>query len=134
LAQRRFVWLSAMLIAGCIASGCRKNPNPVWQAEARSPDGVVVARARSLQGSERGNAYAATSVYLLRGSKDSVEVLDFDNSYGAMWLEMKWLTARHLEVSYGPTTSRDILSIDFQAVKVADVEISLRRGRAGSPR
>jgi hypothetical protein len=135
LGQRQFVLLSAIMTAACIGVfGCQKNPSTVWQVEARSPDGVVRATARGLQRSGPGSAYAATTVYLQRGSQDSVEVLGFDNSYGAMWLQMQWLAPRHLEVSYGPRTSRDILSVDFQAVKVADVEISLRRGRAGSPR
>lgn len=135
MGQHKTLVLSAALTAGCIWTfGCRQGPNAVWQTQARSPDSVVVATARSLPGRGRGNSSATTIVYLQRGSQDSVEVLNFDNSYGAMWLQMKWLTARHLEVSYGPTTSRDIISIDFQAVKVADVEISLRRGRPGSPR
>jgi hypothetical protein len=135
LTQRHLVLLSAIMTAVCIwAFGCQKNPYTVWQAEARSPDGVFLATARGLQSSGRRNAYATTSVYLQRESQDSVEVLGFDNNYGAMWLQMKWLTPRHLEVSYGPRTSSDIISVEFQVVKVADVEISLRRGRAGSPR
>jgi len=124
-----------MAITACVfAFGCDKNPYTVWRAEARSPDSVFLATALGQQWSGPGNAYAATSVYLKRGMQDSVEVLGFNNDYGAMWLRMQWLTPRHLEVTYGPKTSADSISVAFQAVKFMDVEISLRRGRAGSPR
>jgi len=135
MVQRHQVLRWAIATAATIgAFGCHKNPYTLWQADVRSPDGVYLATARGLQWSGPGSAYAATSVYLRQGPQDSVEVLDFDNEYGAMWLQMKWLTPRRLEVSYGPKTAADIISVDFQVVKVAGVEISLRRGRAGSPR
>ena len=126
-------WLG--LIAAAIgAFGCHRYPETIWQADARSPDGVYLATARGLQSGGPGNAPAATRVYLRQESQDSVEVLDFDDSYGAMWLQLRWLAPRHLEVSYGPKTSADIISISFQVVRVAGVDISLRHGRAGSPR
>lgn len=96
-------------------------------ARARSADGYWVATAYYKQWGGPGTASAATIVDLKQGSQPAQEVLEFshDNST-TMKLRMSWPDRRRLEVWYGPA-ERDSISVDFQAVRMADVEIDLRR-------
>jgi hypothetical protein len=44
-----------------------------------------------------------------------------------MNLKMEWLTPTHLEVTYGPGGSPgDEVNLDFQVVKIAGIDISVR--------
>jgi hypothetical protein len=56
-----------------------------------------------------------------------MEILGFSHQYSQMNLEMKWLTPTHLEVAYGPSTKQgDRVSLDFQVVKIAGIDVSVR--------
>jgi len=125
------------LIAGAVAActllcGCPescKEGGTTWSAEARSPDGLWLATARSQQWGGPGTAYDATTVYLkwIRGSQPPVEILGFSHQYATMNLKMEWVTPRHLNVIYGESErSGDKVEIDFQAIKCAAVEITVQ--------
>ena len=56
-----------------------------------------------------------------------MEILEFSHQYSRMNLEMNWLTPTHLEVAYGPSTKPgDQVSLDFQVVKIAGIDVSVR--------
>jgi hypothetical protein len=120
---------SLFVIGVCILfSSC--NPKTTWYAEVPSPDGYWVANARTDQYSGPGNAGLYTGVYLrrTRGQKDPIEILLLDQQEtGPITLKMDWLTPSHLEVTY---TSNP--SVDFQAVKAAGIEISVRELSIGT--
>ena len=120
--------ISVIIVAiGVFLAGCRDNPTTTWTSEARSPDGLWLATARSQQWSGPGNAYDATTVYLkwVRGSQPAVEILGFSHQYATMNLKMEWLTPTHLNVMYGESGKPgDHVSVDFQAIKCAGIEIS----------
>jgi hypothetical protein len=138
----------ALLLAACICvlgTGCR-DAATTWSSRARSPDGRWIAVARSQQWGGPGTAYDATTVYLKRGSTgrgalagflaghpNPIEVLEFSHQYATMSLKMRWVTPTHLEVAYGPSgRPDDYVSLDFQAVRCADVKISVLNS-AGAP-
>jgi hypothetical protein len=111
-----------VLLCGC-------GPTSTWSAEAQSPDGHWLAVARSEQWSGPGNAYDATTVYLksLKGSQPPTEVLGFSHQYGTMNLKMEWITPTQLHVTYGESSKPgDHVSLDFQVVKCAGVDISVQ--------
>jgi len=100
-----------------------------WSAEARSPDGHWLAIARSQQWGGPGTAYDATTVSLksTKGLQPPTDVLAFSHQYATMNLKMEWVTPTHLEVTYGPSARPgDRVSLNFQVVKCAGIDISVR--------
>jgi len=121
------VLAACALMCGC--SEAYKEGGTTWTAEARSPDGLWLATARSQQWGGPGTAYDATRVYLkwIRGSQPPIQILGFSHQYATMNLKMEWLTPKHLHVSYGPSARPgDQVSLEFQAVKCAGIDISVR--------
>lgn len=50
-----------------------------------------------------------------------------------MNLKMEWLTPRHLNVIYGESERPgDKIEIGFQAIKCADIEISIQHANVGA--
>jgi hypothetical protein len=129
--------ISVVVIGVCVLlCGCRNNPTTTWSAEARSPDGQWLATARSQRWGGPGNAYAATTVDLkwIKGSQPPTQVLVFSHQYATMNLKMEWVTPTHLEVTYGASAEPgDRVSLDFQAVKMSGVDISVRELSRGTP-
>jgi hypothetical protein len=105
-------------------------PATTWTAEARSPDGLWLATARSQQWSGPGNAYDATTVYLkwVRGWRAPTrEILVFSHQYATIKLRMVWVTPTHLNVMYGESGKPgDEVDLDFQVVKCGGVDISVQ--------
>ena len=123
----RRVAILPIIVVGILA-GCQ-NPRTTWSAEARSPDGLWLATARSQQWGGPGAAYDATTVYLKRtkGPQEPIEVLGFSHQYATMNLRMEWSSPTQLSVAYGPSTRpHDHVDVNFQAVKCAGIDISLR--------
>ena len=114
-------------------SGCRDDGTIIWSKEVGSPDGQWLASAATKQWSGPGNAYVATSVYLKGkdSSQPPIEVLGFsnDSAYpaGATSITMEWVTPKHLDVTYGSHAT-----LDFQALKCAGIDISVRDTSAGA--
>jgi hypothetical protein len=110
-----------------VASGCH-DVATTWSAEARSPDGLWIATARSQQWGGPGTAYDATSVYLRRAkASHSTQILLFSHQYATMHLKMKWVTPTHLDVTYGASTKPgDRISLDFQVAKIDGIDISVQ--------
>jgi hypothetical protein len=120
--------LPAVILVFVLASGCRDEGATVWSKEIRSPDGLWLAKAATKQWGGPGTAYVATTVGLkwVRGSQPAVQVLSFadETAYpiGVTAVEMQWITPKHLNVVYGRHAT-----IGFQAVKCADISISIRQ-------
>jgi hypothetical protein len=136
---RNAMVLATILAASLCVSGCRDVPT-IWKQDIQSPDGAWLASVRTIQDGGFGSAYIGTTVYLKRidasvNSGKPKEILDFDcpgpaprayeldpaNSGGTIHLTMKWLSPSHLDVSYDGTAT-----VDFQVVRFAGVDISLR--------
>jgi|SRR5882762_1857631 len=116
-----------ILVGICfLVSGCRDSAI-IWSAESRSPDGHWVASASTEQFGGPGTAYVGTHVYLkaVNGSQPSVELLGLsnDSAYpsGITNVGMNWISASHLELTY-----KGHASVDFQVVRCAGIDISLR--------
>jgi hypothetical protein len=116
-----------LLISGAcgITAGC-KGSQTIWSAEARSPDGKMIATARTVAQSGFGTGYIGTIVHLnwTKGSQPPQEILGLSGGTeapGATSVEMEWLTPTHLELTY-----KSPRVVDFQAVKCDGVDISVR--------
>jgi hypothetical protein len=130
---------SLAAIAVCIVGlGCQMGDGTIWKAEVPSPDGLWVAIADTIQNGGFGTASIQTSVYLRRThtSQRPMEVLGFwcegpasrpyvldnvSNAGGTIGLKMQWLSPSHLEVTYEGRAS-----LEFQVVKYAGVDVSVR--------
>jgi len=106
-----------------LASEC-EDVRTTWSAELPSPDGYWRATARSQSWGGPGTAAVATTVFLKQGSQSPVEVLDFSHQDSTMILNMRWLTPRHLDVTYAPLPG-DSVTLDFEVVRVAGIEVSV---------
>ncbi len=75
------------------------------------------------QHSGPGNAALQTTVFLrhVNGPQSPIEILLFTQDAKSIDLKMNWPTPSHLEVTY-----RQPAMLDFQAVKCAGVDISVR--------
>jgi hypothetical protein len=106
-------------------SSC-KDSWTAWSAEARSPDGKMIARARSIRPSGIGTGDFGTFVDLnwTSGSQAPTVVLAFSDGSDqpdGMKVGMNWLTPTHLELTY-----KGRRTLDFEAVKCHGVDISVR--------
>lgn len=129
--------ISLIVLEVCVTlSGC-KGSKTIWAAEVRSPDGKMIASARTVQNGGFGSAAIQTIVYLKQTNapRAPVEVLGFwcdgpaarpyvladANAGGTIHLTMRWMSPSHLDVTYDGHAS-----LDFQAIKYAGVDISVR--------
>jgi hypothetical protein len=114
----------------CILVSCCDGPKTTWSAESRSPDGKMIATARTIQTSGIGTGDPGTFIYLNRtkGSQSPTIILALlADEPGDMDVGMNWLSQTHLELTY-----KGHRSIDFQAVKCHGIEISTRELSNGS--
>jgi hypothetical protein len=123
-------------------SGCRSSLDDltVWKTEVRSPDGLWIASAVTIQNGGFGSANIGTVVSLQQADvpRPPIEVLEFNcegpvphpytldnvaNAGGTINLTMKWLTPSRLDVTYNGRKG----NLDFQAVKAfGTIEISVQ--------
>jgi hypothetical protein len=119
-----------MIVGACaLASSC--GPATIWSAEARSPDGLWLASARTLENSGFGTGAFITDVYLkqINVSKPTQTILSFwhdpslasPQSGATINLRMLWADSTHLEVTYDGHAD-----LSFQVVKCAGIDISVR--------
>jgi hypothetical protein len=120
-------WAVRLICVGiCLAlSGCWGNPTVIWSAESPSPDGQWIAAAHTNEFSGPGNAglYTIVDLKRTRGPKNPIQILEFDfQTVGPKEATVKldWMGPTHLLVSY------ESANIDFQAIKCAGVDISIR--------
>src|SRR5437867_9774179 len=111
--------LPMIFLAGVFMWGCKAQPT--WSAEARSPDGKMIATASTFEQSGFGTGWVQTTVYLnwTAGSQPKMLILAFSkgpSAPGGMSVEMKWLSPTHLELTY-----KGKRPLDFQAVKCAGI-------------
>ncbi len=108
------------------AFGCGGS-NTTWSDEARSPDGKMIAVARTVvSGGPGTDGYSSTvSLNWTTGSQDPVNILVFTDAPAeppnTPAVGMKWLSPTHLELTY-----KGHRTIGFQAVKADDIDISVR--------
>jgi hypothetical protein len=120
-----------LVIGAVLASGFGCGPPTIWSAETRSPDGSWLLSARTLENAGFGTGAYVTEVYLkpLNVSKPRQVILSFfhdpslpsPQSGATINLTMKWVTPKHLEVTY-----EGHADLSFQVVKCGDIDISTR--------
>lgn len=120
--------ISFVTIGFCVLLlGCNRSSETIWSAEARSPDGTRLASARTVARSGFGTGAIWTAVYLnwTKDSRPPSEILglsdDIEKPSDEISVEMKWLSPTRLELTY-----KGRRTLEFQAVKWHDVDISLR--------
>jgi hypothetical protein len=107
--------------------GCGSS-DTIWSAESRSPDGKVIARARTVARNEGLSIISGTETNVSlkwatgsRGDTSILEIADASDEPVDTHVEMNWLTPTHLEL-----TLKGNQSIVFQAVKWVGIDISVR--------
>lgn len=113
--------------ASLLTSGCGSSET-IWSAESRSPDGKVIASARTVVRNKGLSIISGTdtNVYLKwatgsRGEALILELADASDESIDTHVEMSWLTPTHLELRF-----KGNQSIVFQAVKWVGIDISVR--------
>lgn len=121
LAIRTAMWLTTVLLCAFV-SGC-KDVKTIWSTESGSPDGQWVATAHTDQYGGPGTAGILSTVSLrqVKGRQDNIEILQLSQDATSVDLKLNWLTPSHLEITY-----RQPASVDFQAIKCAGIDISVR--------
>jgi len=120
----RFKAVLLLTFGACaFISGCKASP--IWSTESRSPDGKMAATAEAFtNGGFVAPGPPTARVYLKQTAGSQKAMLVFAFSEGppdGMQVNMNWLTPTHLELTYEGRHT-----IDFQAVKYAGVDISVR--------
>lgn len=104
-------------------SGCKAAPT--WSAESRSPDGRMVATAEVFTNGGFVAPGPSTTLVHLKGTSGSQKpMLVFAFSAGLpseMQVKMSWASPTHLDLVY-----KGRHTIDFEAIKYAGVDISVR--------
>lgn len=119
---------TAFVVGICLlaALGCG-GEDEIWTANAPSPDGRWLATASTLETSGFGTGSIQTDVFLKwsKGSDSPEHILGFvhDGRSGSKTinLSMNWVAPMHLDVTYDGHAT-----VDFQVVRLGDVDISLR--------
>lgn len=121
--------VSLLIIGVCVCTdGCTSSS--IWSGEARSPNGKMIATASTFQ--DRGFLAGSTQTTVFLnwavGSQSKTLILAYSDGATAsdMTVDMKWLTPTHLQLTYSGQRS-----LDFQAVKCAGIEISVRNLATG---
>ena len=114
-----------------LVSGCRDSPL-AWSAGTRSPDGKMVARARTFQPSGIGTGEIGTDVDLnwTSGSQSPTLILSFSDGSdapGDKSVGMNWLSPTHLELTY-----KGHRTVDFEALKCHGIDITVRDVSSGT--
>lgn len=122
--MRKFVLLFTVSIC-ILTAGCKKAP-PTWSAESKSPDGKLIATAKTYEQSGFGTGWVQTTVYLNWATNKNPPAMILAFSDGpagpdGMKVGMNWLSPTHLELTY-----RGQRDLDFQAVKFSSVSITVR--------
>ena len=118
--------ISLILVGVCaFLIGCGGSET-IWSAQSPSPDGSKLATARTIANSGFGTGYIWTAVYLGgTKQKEPIEILElvdeFEKPSDEISVEMKWLSPTYLELTY-----KGHQTLYFQAIKWADVDISVR--------
>jgi hypothetical protein len=119
--------LLLVLTATIFEAACNQSKN-IWSAQAKSPDGKVVANGQAVV-RNRGLSIISiveTNVYVQWAGDERSQMLVLNLADGSdappdTTVDMRWLGPRHLELTYrGPR------AVGFQAVKWAGVDISVR--------
>jgi hypothetical protein len=103
----------------------------IWSAEAKSPDGLVLAKACTTDSSGGFSILDSTftTVYLAQATGSShvaqevlslADAADVDETKNTR-VEMNWITPTHLEL-----TVKGNQTVTFEAVKWSDIDISTR--------
>jgi hypothetical protein len=127
--SRQRIIVALLFVISGVAIGCKNsNPQIIWSAEKRSPDGKMVAKASAFANGGFGMSGTPTTfVYWnwAAGSQKPTLILSLGNESDSLEdakVEMNWLSTSHLELVYRSNRQH----IAFQAVKCAGVDISLR--------
>ncbi len=114
-------FVSCLLMSGCGGS------ETIWSAESRSPDGKVLATARTdaTKGGLSILSNTDTRVYLkwATGSRTDTSVLELADASDApvdTQVEMNWLTPAHLELTF-----KGNQTLIFQAIRWFGIDISV---------
>jgi hypothetical protein len=121
--------LPLIVVVFALVPGC--GPTTIWSTETRSPDGLWLASAHTLENSGFGTGGYVTNVDLKRTnvSQPPQPILSFwhdpslasPQSGSTINLTMKWTSPTRLEVTYDGHAS-----LGLQVVRYANVEISVR--------
>jgi len=117
--------VTSLLVLGVctLGSGCHGSET-IWSAEARSPDGKMIATAKIFENSGFGTGGGGTTVYLnwTTEPQPPMLILAFsDGATGGKSVGMNWLTPTHLELTY-----KGHRTVEFQAARCAGIDISVR--------
>jgi hypothetical protein len=120
------IWF--LILGVCIfMPGC-KSAETIWSTDSRSPDGNVIASARTVARNKGLSVISGvdTSVSLnwATGSKHPTSILELADGSDApadTTVEMNWLTPTHLELAY-----KGNQTVVFQAVKWVGIDITVR--------
>ena len=127
-----------MMLGACILGASCGSSDTIWREEVRSPDGLWLASADTVQNGGFGSAAIETRVYLemTDGSKSTKQVLEFlcdgpasrpyvldnvANKGGTIDLRVKWLSTSHLEVTYNGRAR-----VNLQVASYHGIEVSLQ--------
>jgi hypothetical protein len=119
----RSVIFPLIACALCLLYGCKAGPT--CSMKSRSPDGKMIATAEVFANGGFASPGPATMLVYLKGTAGSQKaMLVLGLSEGpadTMRVSMAWLSPTHLELTYEGQHN-----IDFQAIKYAGVDISVR--------
>jgi hypothetical protein len=121
----------ALVLGLCLCASACDDTEIAWKVQSKSPDGYWIAEAINTMAGGFGDSTDTTNVFLTMAKNEkfrSVVISLSPEGARSGGVKLTWLSKRHLEVQYDGKTE-----VDFQAIKCADVEISLRHVDVVSP-
>lgn len=125
--RSRTLLLFLVVVGTIFGAACDRSEN-IWSAQAKSPDGKVIAVAQAVLRNKGLSVVSGidTNVYLnwAGDTRPPMLVLNFadgSDSPSDTAVDMTWLTPTHLQLTY-----KGNRIVGFQAVKWAGIDISVR--------
>ncbi|TCV96429.1 hypothetical protein EC912_102780 [Luteibacter rhizovicinus] len=108
-----------------LLTGCYSDQAVIWKADSTSQDGRWTSHAETVQQGGPGNAWVSTQVTLVQKGRDDYQLIASFSHIKAAYpvleaVTMTWINPQHLDIAYRPDSE-----VDFQAVKLASVTITL---------
>lgn len=88
---------------------------------------IAAAHTDQYGGPGTAGLITTVSVQAVYGRKEEIQILQLSQDFVSIDLKLNWLNSSHLEISF-----KQPVSVEFQVIKCAGIDISIRENSIGN--